>query len=630
MNETAPCGSLPAVSLLRRPFTPWVLLAAFVAVLLAMSWQRWGTPTGDPGLDLTVAADWVDGVFPYRDVRYWYGPLGIAGLAGAFAVLGTSLWTVYLFGFLQTLVIAELWRRLARRWLPGAVVAAGLAAVLAIGFSGSLFNFIVPHTASATTGLMALLATMLAAANRRWAWAGAAVGAAALTRPEFLAFAVAALGGGLLGVLRDGGAWNWKPAIRAGLLAVPGVLLVGGVGLWFFASKAGWERLITENLFPVEFLGEVGTSFEDEWHPNDLAALGTLLLRGVIVAGGALALLRAAEAWQTATGAGLGTARRLRITATPLVAFVAVVIGTAVAATVLAAISGDAGEPVRLVADDAARLLLPMTALAAIGLAVLLVAGVRWGRAERSPLGGSWPADLALIAGAAACALRAYHQFSTDIYATYYAPPVVLVAVILLWRAADRLPARRQTVVGLIVGLAAVVLAAHAYIGRYRDFTFVVHAPNGTYKAFAEQGPNVQKVIDLVAPETKPGDTMLVLPQEAGFHMLLGTRPALYDATLLPGTLPSRAADEAAAARLAANPPRFVIDAARSFELWGKTANGVDVNVALMDEVKRRYCVAARFGDTQNLAPSDLPATAFTVYRLRAPGQTSCPAPQTG
>ena len=616
------------MTLLRHRATPWALLAAFVAVLLAMSWQRWGTPTGDPGLDLTVAADWVDGVFPYRDVRYWYGPLGIAGLAGAFAVLGTSLWTVYLFGFLQALVIAELWRRLARHWLPSAVVAAGLAVVLAIGFSGSLFNFIVPHTASATTGVMALLATMLAAANRRWAWAGVAVGAAALTRPEFLAFAIAALGGGVLGVLRDGGGWQLRPAARAAALAVPGILLVGGLGLWFFASKAGWDRLITENLFPVEFLGEVGTSFEEEWHPNDLAALGTLVLRGVIVAGGAFALLRATEAWQTATGAGVGGGRRLRIVAGPLLVFVAVVAVTAVLATALAALAGDPGEPLRLVADDAARLLLPMTALAAVGLAVLFVAGVRWLRGEAPPLGGSWPADLALIAGAAACALRAYHQFSTDIYATYYAPPVVLVAVIVLWRAAARLPGRRQTVVGVIVGLAAVVLAVHAYIGRYRDFTYVVHAPNGTYKAFAEQGPNVQGVIDLVAPETQPGDTMLVLPQEAGFHMLLGTRPALYDATLLPGTLPNRAADEAAAARLAAAPPKFVIDAARSFELWGKTANGVDVNVALMAEVRRRYCVAARFGDTANLAPSDLPATAFTVYRLRESGRV-CPPPVT-
>lgn len=612
------------MALLRRPSTPWVLLAAFFAVLVAMSWQRWGTPTGDPGLDLTVAADWTRGVFPYRDVRYWYGPLGIAGLAGSFWILGTSLTTVYLFGFLQVAVIVELWRRLARHWLPGPIVAGGLAVVLAIGFSGSLFNFVVPHTASATTGLMALLATMLAAANRRWAWAGVVVGAAALTRPEFLAFGIAALGGGVLGALRDGGGsgLQWRAAIRAALFAVPGIVVVGGVGLWFFASKAGWDRLITENLFPVEFLGSVGTSFEKEWHPNDPQALGTLLLRGVVIAGGALAVLRTVEAWQAASGAGLAGARRLRIVATPVFVFVGVVLGTVVVATLLAAIGGDAGEPVRIVADDAARLLLPMTALPAIGLGVLVVAGIRWLRGERSPLGGSWAGDLALIAGAAACALRAYHQFSTDIYATYYAPPVVLVAVIVLWRGAARLPARRQTVVGLIVGLSAVVLAVHAYVGRYRDFTYVVHAPNGTYKAFAEQGPNVQKVIDLVAPETKPGDTMLVLPQEAGFHMLLGTRPALYDATLLPGTLPNRAADEAAAARLAANPPKFVIDAARSFELWGKTANGVDVNVALMDEVKRRYCVAARFGDTEDLAPSDLPATAFTVYRLREPGQT--------
>ena len=157
------------MTLLRHRATPWALLAAFVVVLLAMSWQRWGTPTGDPGLDLTVAADWTDGVFPYRDVRYWYGPLGIAGLAGAFAMLGTSLWTVYLFGFLQTLVIAELWRRLARHWLPSAIVAAGLAVLHPIGFRGSRFHLHRSHTARAPAGLTALLGTHLLAADRRGA-----------------------------------------------------------------------------------------------------------------------------------------------------------------------------------------------------------------------------------------------------------------------------------------------------------------------------------------------------------------------------------------------------------------------------------------------------------------------------
>ena len=599
-----------------------------------MSWQRWGNPASDPGLDLVVASGWLDGIEPYRDVRYFYGPLGIAGLAGTFAIFGSTLQAAFAFGLLQTAVIAELWRRLANRWLPPAVVAAGLAAVLAIGFSGSLFNFQLPHTAGATTGLMAVLGVLLAVSHGRYGWAGIAFGAAALTRPEFLAFAVAAIGGAALGTLRQEG---WRPALRAVLWVIPGALVVGGGVLAYFAYRAGASNLFTENLFPVDFVKTVGGRFEEEWHPYDLPSLGSLILRGVLVFGGGFALVRSVEAsgytgWPRPAGdgssvTGVARGRAARIVASPWGLFAVLVVVGAVVATFLGVIGGDATGPVKDVGRDVGRLLIPMTVLPAVAFVILAVAAVAWLRGEESPLHGpSWAADLSLIAVASACSLRAYAMFSTDVYATYFAPPVVLLAAIVLFRAAARTGARQVATTAFVLAASAVLLAAHAYIGRYSDQTFTVHTPHGSYKADATAGPNIQKVVDLLAPKVKPGEPMLVLPQEPGFQFFLGTRPALYDDTFLPGTLPDEESDQAAAAKLLKVKPRFVIEAARKFDAWGFKGSGIDVNVALMNAVKQHYCALARIGDTKHPPASDLPANAYTVYQLKDSTDSSASA----
>ena len=44
--------------------------------------------------------------------------------------------------------------------------------LLAIGFSGTAFDFVLPHTNSATFGLLCVLGMLLALARGRMLWAG--------------------------------------------------------------------------------------------------------------------------------------------------------------------------------------------------------------------------------------------------------------------------------------------------------------------------------------------------------------------------------------------------------------------------------------------------------------------------
>jgi hypothetical protein len=68
-------------------------LGLLIVLLAAISWRKWGTPEIDAGSELTAAAEAARGHLPYEDVRYFYGPLGLYTLTGAFKLFGAGLTT---------------------------------------------------------------------------------------------------------------------------------------------------------------------------------------------------------------------------------------------------------------------------------------------------------------------------------------------------------------------------------------------------------------------------------------------------------------------------------------------------------------------------------------------------------
>src|SRR6202008_3041201 len=82
----------------------------------AITWGKWGVPEIDAGAELTTADRLIRGDLPYADVRYYDGPLGIYGLAGAFKLLGASFTTAWIFGLAQAAAILGAFYALARQW----------------------------------------------------------------------------------------------------------------------------------------------------------------------------------------------------------------------------------------------------------------------------------------------------------------------------------------------------------------------------------------------------------------------------------------------------------------------------------------------------------------------------------
>jgi hypothetical protein len=571
------------------------LMLLFTAVV-AVTWRRWGQPEIDAGAELTTADLIKHGAVAYGNVRYFYGPVGLYSLALAFKIFGTSFATVYGFGLAQAAAILATFYALARHWLKPVVAGLSTAVLLTIGFSGTAFNFVVPHTNSATFGILTVLLMLLALTRGRMLLAGVALGLVGLTRPEFLAVAAAA------GVAYVVAAWRFedrKQALDAGWrLALPGIVVPVAVLGWF-AAKVGVSTLVTVNLWPVKFLHQTGFKMQQGWMPLDVPSFFGLLARGASYAGLMGALVVSVEGWRRRSG----IARLVALW--PLVA-VAALLGFADLA--LRAVGLFAGQRTATLGESW---------LPALGFVVAAWAAVRFVRRGESPLGRRWAVDAALIIVAAGLGMRAYNAFTAEgSYAPYYAAPLVLVLGIMHARLARERPQARIAIVGALAVVAA-GLGAYATIGLYRHFDTPVHTARGTFMSTAAGAAALQPVVRQIDAKTSPGAYILAAPLDGGLFFMSDRRPAIYVLSVLPGLLYSRADELAAIRSLRTHHVALAVIGARDFSLWGSPTFGVDYNRVLGAYLRASTVSRTTVGTLADPAAGTNPSTGFTVLRLR-------------
>lgn len=604
-GDGAAAAGLPAGALRRAPGDRLVLavLAFCFAAFTALTWRKWGVPEIDAGAELTTADLIKHGAVAYRDVRYYYGPLGLYSLALTFKLFGTSFSTAFAFGLAQTGAILLAFYALARHWLTPMIAGLATGVLLAIGFSGTAFNFILPHTDSATFGALFLLLMLLALTRERPLSAGIACGLVALTRPEFLAVAAGAAVAYVVATWRvQGRPAAWRCAWRLVLPAVAIPLLVYG----WFAEQAGLSRLLTENLWPVKFV-HTGAKTEQNWMPLTPSSVLGLAARGLIYGGLLAALLASVSGWRKRDGV-----RRL-LALWPLAAavFAIALLDGALRAGGLLAGQRQAIEL------EARHLVLGMSFLPALGVAVGVYAVVRLVRRQDSPLGGSWPADLALIVAAAGLGLRAYNAFTTEgSYAPYYAAPLVLLLGVLHQRLAVRWPQARPAAIGALA-LVGVGLAAYSLVGLYRHDTATVHTPRGSFVTTAAAAPALQAAVERIDATTRPGQRILAAPTDGGLYFMADRPPALYELTLLPGLLATPAEERAAVARMRREHVALAAVGARDLSIWGTPTFGVDYDPLVGGYLRRTASATVTVGSLVHPVGGTNPSLGFTIYNLR-------------
>lgn len=578
-------------------------LSLLFALLAGLSWQKWGVPSVDPGHELTTAATIAEGGTPYLDIRYFYGPVGVYALGGAFAVFGTSFTTAFAFGLLQAAAILAAFYALARRLLSVVPAAIATAMVAAIGFSGTALNFVLPHTNSATLGILFLLLMLLALSREQLILAGLAGGVLCLTRPEFAAIAALTGGAYVAGMARQDGI---RTALRAVLpLALPAAVIAGLV-LGILAADVGAHRLFLENLWPVDFLRIAGFDSQKAWAPLDLESAASTLARAGIYCAALAAVLASAVMLSKARTVG----ERVRA----LWPLPAALIGLLVLAGAWKVLG--IWDPARSeVQYEATHLLIGMSWLPALGFAACALLAVCLLRGEKAPISGSWGFDLALVAAAAALGARAYDAFTAEAsYAPYYAAPLVLLLALLHDRLGKRWPTARTASYGFLAAV-ALGLIAYAQVGLYRDASAAVHTPRGSFVTTPAAAPALQGTIDYIDSHTAPGEPIVAIPLDSGLHFMTGRPAALYDAMFLPGLLDSRADEVAAITRLEAEGVRYAVIDQRRFSGYRFERFGVDYNRLFARWLTRGGAPVATFGAPPRVGGTN-PSNFYAVYRI--------------
>jgi len=579
-------------------------LALGFLLLLLLTWEKWGNPALDAGAELTTAERVADGAVPYSDVRYFYGPLGLYGLAGSFELLGASLTTAFAFGIALSAAIVASFYALARQWLQPPVAAVCAAMTMAIGFSGTAFNFVLPHSNSATVGLLCLILALLALCRERpWA-AGVAIGAAGLTRPEFLAVAAAAgLAWLLAGLAQRPRREVLADALRIGLpaLAIP-VAVLGA-----FAVAVGGDRLLWENLWPVDFIRVAGFRSQEDWAPLTAASAVSTLGRLAVYAGLLSALVWGALIWRGRKGA-----ERLWGVVPPLLALLALALADAALRRLgLFEVAREAVE------GEAANLTLGMTWLPALAIVAALATAVAVWRRDPPPLGRSWPDDAALVAVALLLGLRAYDAFNGEAsYAPYYAAPLVLLAGILHQRIGARWPQARGAATAALA-VAAAGLVIYPLVGLYSDNNTEVRTARGTFVANDASAPALQRALDLIDARTEPGEPIFALPSDGGVYFMADRPPATYEVMFLPGLIDSTADERRTIARLEAEDVNLTVLSARDFSAFGFRSFGADYDQLLGQWIRTGSRRVARIGDVADPVSGSYPSAAFTIYERR-------------
>jgi len=578
-------------------------LTLLFALLAGLSWQKWGVPSVDPGHELTTAATIAEGGTPYLDIRYFYGPVGVYALGGAFAAFGTSFTTAFAFGLLQAAAIIAAFYALARRLLDVVPAAIAAAMVAGIGFSGTALNFVLPHTNSATLGILFLLLMLLALSREQLVLAGLAGGIVCLNRPEFAA--VAALTGAayVAGIARDNG---WRAALRTiPPLALPAVA-VAGLVLGVLAASVGAHNLFFENLWPVDFLRIAGFDSQKAWAPMDLESVAATLARAGTYCAALAAVLSSAVLLSRARSSG----ERLRAL-WPLPAALLLLFffyGAWKAAGIW--------DPARSeVQYEMTHLLVGMSWLPALGFAACALLATCLLRGEKAPISGSWAFDLALVAAAAALGARAYDAFTAEAsYAPYYAPPLVLLLALLHDRLGKRWPQARTASYGFLAAV-ALGLIAYAQIGLYRDDSATVQTPRGSFVTTPAAAPALQGTIDYIDSHTTPGEPIVAIPLDSGLHFMTGRPPALYNAMFLPGLLDSRADELEAIEQLKEEHVRYAVIDQRRFSGYRFERFGVDYNQLFGHWLTRSGAPVATFGGPPRVGGTN-PSNFYTVYRI--------------
>jgi len=568
-----------------------VLPALAAAASLAVSWQRWINPFVDSGRELDVPWRLLQGERLYRDVTYYYGPLGPWLNALALRLFGNRWLVLELVCAALSALLFLLLFRLTRRagGLLSATVATTLSAALCMGAPrGGAFIF--PYSSSslyALAGAFLALDAMAAPGRRHRVLCVMGLAVALASRAEIGAAACAAL---VIAGLRS------RPAARTrAVLADAAVAALLACGVYAIACAGiPWRDLLSDGpLAPFFGMPEEWKSLylnvsglAQPWNAAARIGVALLLDAALVVAAGWLALPRPDR-----------PARRHLFT----IGFALVV--AAYACSPLADPFGN----------------LPPV-LAVLPLVAIVAAFARLAR----PLEERSRAQFLLFFFSAAVAVRVLFGVALGPRMSSYVAPALpgllaTAAVLAFDLLAPRLPAPAlfQRRLAAVFAVVAVLFLFRIACVDNGPGIVKLETPAGALRLPARQANAIARTLSYMQRNARQGETLTAFPESGFFNFVLGLRSPLRQDLFIPGVL-SGARDAAAAQRVDTAGPKYILLCNRPTPEYGEVAFGRDYAAGLWREIEDRYMLVEAFGRARPNAPVGAKRFFIRIY-FRAP-----------
>jgi hypothetical protein len=550
----------------------WRLAAALIPWIAgittaAVSWQRWVMPFVDGSREMSVPARVASGERLYRDVVYYYGPVG-PWLGAAFMRVFGLRWTSIeiLCAVLSIVLFVSMFRCLERLGsLRAAVVAVTAAVAICVGAPNGgafLYPYSVDSLAAVAFSLAAIALASGESGSSRTILAAAALGIAIGARVEVgVPLALALLFAGLRWRDRPGDPDSAHVDRR---IAVSGLFL--GAGIWIVALAGIPVRALSPEgpgavLSPPAEWRRVYEFISGLDHP--LAGL-TRVATGTFLLGTVLAicwlLRRRTQYW---------------------IALVALAVGT---------LFSSWGR----VADAQWPSLFSVVPIASIALAGVLI----W-----RPWSPRVESELPLLVLAATLGsrvlLRLTYGQETTPYSILALPCLLAVAAIALIDRAPTLSRRpaegfRKNVSWLFAGVAAAGFIRTVHLSA-PSRTVAVRTPVGELRLPPRQAGPVRMALEYLERASVPGDGLVALPEAGFFNTALRLRNPLREEQILPGHL-NASSEREVVDRLLATRPRFVVLVGQPSRAFGRVAFGEDYARGLWAAIRSRYVPRVVFG----------------------------------
>lgn len=568
---------------LSGPEVPWnrttvvalAVLVALWALLMYLTWTRWGELTADCGREMYVPAVLSEGKMLYRDVWFLNGPVAPYFNSLLFRIFGINLNILYWAGSLSALGSAFFLYLSGMRlsswvvgWTTGAVV-------LLQAFQPGLFCFPLPYSFNSVYGCLTacifLWLVIGACDSTNWAWifgAGTAAAVALLLKLEFGMACYAALG--LLVAARGFQERSWKRVLGDFVAVLPGVALCVAVIGWM-VSIAGVSFITQENIlsWPTSFFMRTYGKYWLQYRGFDLtaAAFAGALLRTAILAVvvmGMYWLLRRARSDRSAI-------------------FLGIEIGVAGLAFLVTYLPWQAAMVFRWI-------FFPQDMVLYIAVGSLAAWWYFW----REPCANRRLQIAILFSFCGLLAFRILLLMNPAGYPIYYNGPVILAFLLVMSRLivarhrASRTFIQQAEVLVCFACLTAVAFHSIPLYGRAMDFVPLT-TERGTIRVPKQTAENYQAAIAFMTEKTVQGETVLSIPEDTSLYFLSATLCPIRVFVFTPGVLsPGRMTDRLIQ-EIDVKSVRYLIWSNRDSSEYGVRKFGTDYDQALGDYLRSHY-----------------------------------------